>query len=915
MKQESEFNRILGNAIESTDYRLNGRVYVEETDMLKESKGMRPDILLDIEGYPPVIIETSYLRGDADRDAIARLGKQYKKNGDVVRTTISVELEEKYRKIKKLKINNILHYALHQKTPDGNFRFPNTGFMVGTYADISRLVTSTSIPKEELERVGDEVASKVKEAAMKLKDAIPQDRLVKVSNTLYQRSVLNGLQTTAILWLDAFTVQRKLMHYYDISKPSDVPNDCVSSWKKLLKINWKPIFGPAVQVLDEIKSEAPGPVHESLERLLEAADLMDRTKTGMDINIGAELFPKLSSDRKAVAAFYTQAHNAEFLAAMTITEDLTDWSNPSLFENFKICDMACGTGTLLRFAYIQIESYHQMSAGRKKDPAKLHKNAMERGLYGVDVSPIAAHLTSAGLAMRSMNPYSLSNIGWVAVGDMRENKTRKPKKRELDAIKTGSIEYMKADAVADMAYGMFGHSTGTETLDEHFQSVTIKNNAFDVILMNPPYSRTRGGQSAFDISGLTEEERRMCQDKWGELIKGEQCVKTAGMAATYLCMAKKKIKPGGRIGFVLPRTAANAETWKVTRNMIETEFEDITVVVVQSGNAIGKNAISADTKMEEMFLIARMKDEPDGKRSDVRCVTLYEPILRLGVAAEIAKAIKNAPNDGVVKIGTEIGVSIMFKTSNGVSWSSVGVVADSMACIKTGLLNGEIIDVSGNKIGEIPMTKIEDLFEVGPTHDIIGHLDGRDNRGALTFNEVRNESDSLGMYRSLWSVNSKIQTTITTHATHKGTIYREKKAQIMWDRRSNLFISRGVRWTAQKLVAAMTENEVMGGRSWTCLKHNDINVMKAFALWANSIYGMITYWANGSRAQTGRSTLQIKAIKNIQCPDFPKLGKEKLEAAAKEFDILSKETLLITNQAFEDDDRNKINDAVSSTLR
>ncbi len=672
-------------------------------------------------------------------------------------------------------------------------------------------------------------------------------------------------------------------------------------------------------MLDEIRTESPGPVTESLERLLDAVELIDATKTGTDISIGAELFPKLSSDRKEAAAFYTQAHNAEFLSAMTITDNMADWSDPALFDGFRICDLACGTGTLLRFAYAQIEAYHQAFKGRKKpNVEKLHKNAMEHGLYGVDVSPIAAHLTSAGLAMRSTNPYSLSNIGWVSVGDMRDDRKQKIKKRDFGAIKTGSIEYITASAITDMAHGMFGHSTGRESLDEHFSSVKIADGAFDVILMNPPYSRTRGGQSAFDIAGLSEEERKLCQEKWGDLVKEEPCVKTAGMAATYLCIARRKIRPGGMMGFVLPRTAAYADTWKVTRNMIECEFEDITVVATQSGKAIGRNAISADTNMEEMFLVARKKAESDGQRSDVRCVTLYEPILRLGVAIEMAKAVRAAPKDGPVIIGSEIGVSRMFKTLDGAGggapWSSVGVVGDSINDISIKLREGKLIGLDGEVIGTIPITRLDALFDVGPTHHLIGHISGKDDIGAFTFNRVLGDNDSMGRYRSLWSVDSKVQTSMMTHATHKGVRYRDEKADAMWDTRSNLFICRNVRWTSQKLVAAITSNDVMGGPSYTSLGHKDERVKKAFAMWANSIYGMMTYWSIGGRAQTRRSRLQVGALGSLKCPDFSSFGDKRLDAISSEFDRLSEKELAITNQADSDKVRDEINEKVSAMM-
>lgn len=147
----------------------------------------------------------------------------------------------------------------------------------------------------------------------------------------------------------------------------------------------------------------------------------------------------------------------------------------------------------------------------------------------------------------------------------------------------------------------------------------------DVCLLNPPYSRTRGGQSAFDVRGLSDAERRACQTRWADLIRGEPCDKRAGMAATFLCLARRKVRPGGRIGFVLPMTASAADTWAVTRRMVEEDFEDVTAVAVSSGRASGRTAMSADTKMEEMLLVATRRAPGGGgaagRRSGAWCLT------------------------------------------------------------------------------------------------------------------------------------------------------------------------------------------------------------------------------------------------------------------------------------------------------
>jgi len=891
LKQEAEFNSVLGAALEKSNPAWRGCVIVEETGVLAESAGLKPDVLIVHKSSPPISIETSFLAGDADQDALARLGKHYESTMEEIKTSISVELKPAFRKVKRL-TGQRLQYAVHQLLPGGAVRrFPKTGFIEGTHHDLAR-IAQAPVPKEDIEAVANGVAKRVKAAAECLEAEVSKKSLTGISSALYQRSAVTGLRTTAILWLNAMLVQRMLVGgVHGIPKISHVPSECVDAWKKIRGINWRAIFEPAVPILDDVRKMAPGAASGSLAHLEKAVEMIDSAKLGSEINVGAELFPLISDDRKQSAAFYTQPATAEFLAALAMPEDVDSWDQDT-FDRLKIADLACGTGTLLRFGYRQAKIYHERR-GTKKTLEKLHRTAMEKGLYGADVSPIAAHLTSSSLAVASKQPYGKTNVGWVGVGSPNM---------------TGSIEYIGTEAVQDRLFGAAG-TGGSAGGEKASRTVKIEDRAMSVILMNPPYSRTRGGQSAFDIAGLTDKERDACQERWGKLIKGEPCIKTAGMAPTFLCAAHKKLKPGGRAGFVLPRTAAFADTWTKTRDMVETEYKDITAVAVSS--ALGREAMSADTDMEEMVLVATKKARSGGARSPVRCVTLYEPMTRVGEAAEIARAVQNSGDGPIVLGGDEIGVSSVFRTNGGAPWSAVGVVNTTLDRIKNGMLAGVFENADGTEAGRVPMTTIGKLFDVGPTHDRIGHPAGGDPRGAFTFHPVVSDIDAVGMHRSLWKVYAKLHKSMIAKPTHKGTIYRKEKAAEMWDTRSSLFYGKGPRWTTQSLVAAMTESEIMGGNAWVSLRHDDCGVLKAFALWANSIYGMVTYWALGSRTHQGRSMLKVRAIKKVQCPDFDALNTTK---AARQFDRLSKKTLKAAYLAGDDPVRTRINEAVSEML-
>ena len=915
MKHEQEFNHLLARALRSANPAWRTALKVEESRTLSEAAADRVDILITGSDAPPVAVETSYQRGDADADAAARLGFHYRKTMMEIRTAIAVELDEACRRLARIDKRRVFSYAVHQKIPGGTRRFPAAGFLRGTYLDLARIAASSPVPKEDMEKVATDVADLVKASANILRDAIPAGRLEDISRTMYQRSALSGLRTTSLLWLNAMLVQRMLMGgVHNIPPLTANPSDCASAWKGIRAINWRAIFEPAVRVLDGVRDISPGPATNALQLLKKAVEIVEGAMMGSGMSIGAELFPLLAEDRKESAAFYTQAPAAEFLAAMTVKRDAAEWMDAGLFDKFRVVDLSCGTGTLLRYAYRQARLYHEQAGGSAKTLEAFHQKAMERGLCGADVSPIAAHMTSTSLAVMSKRPYDRTNIGWVGVGS---------------GDRTGSIEYLKTSAVSDLLAAGFGISSGQGggaggggspdawSGEAAPMSVVAKDDDASIVIMNPPYSRTRGGQSAFDIAGLSDAERGACQKRRGRLIRDEPCIKTAGMAATFLCMAHRKARAGGRVGFVLPRTAAFAKSWEPTRGMVETCFEDVTVVAVAGGRALGRTALSADTHMEEIFLIATKRDEPGKDHSPVRCVTLHEPLTRVGEAAEVARAVQTGPDAGAIVLGgSEIGVSHIFRTSNGGPWSAVGSSGDALEMVKNGLLAGRVLRPDGSEAGRFETTTVGEMFDVGPTHHLIGHLKDAEAIGAFAFVPVTGKIDAVGMYRSLWAVDRSNQKSLVVGPTHKGSVHDRSKAARMWERRTTLFYQRNMRWTTQSVLSVMTASNVMGGRAWTGLTHRDKRVMKAFALWANSIYGIITYWATGQRTQHGRSTMQIKAMHGTMCPRFDRLGGGSLDKAASAFDGIARAAVPLQAACLAANDavRTTINAAVSDML-
>ncbi len=566
---------------------------------------------------------------------------------------------------------------------------------------------------------------------------------------------------------------------------------------------------------------------------------------------------------------------------------------------------------------------------------------MENGLVGTDVNPIAAHLTSSSLAaIGEGEPYGNTRIGWVDVGGAEG--------------RTGSIEYFERAQVGDLFTTYGGRSTGDEPADK--TTVDVPDGSFRWLLMNPPYSRTRGKQSAFDIAGLTDSERKRCQKRWGLLIGGEPANKKAGMGATYLVLAARKVKPGGRIGFVLPLTAAFAESWAQTRQMIEREFKDIVALTVAAGQALGRDALSADTGMEEMLLVATRRENTVVRpyrrttpAAPICCVTLRKPLARLGEAGEIGRAIIQALSKlrGVghwrpIRAGDdELGIVLVFEAGGeGAPWGPLGATKPDLALAADTLAKGRIDYVVDEPIPlPVPMSTMADLFDVGPTHDLIGHPHGGDGRGAFEFHRIKPHlrpdktvqglsdselalavggADAIGRDRALWGVASKQQKRLLVGPTHKGVspagVGSRKDREKMRAKRSDLFYARNMRWTSQALLAASSVAPLMGGRAWTTLAHSDPRVKRASALWVNSIFGMVVHWTQGQRTHAGRSTTQIDALKQIPVPRLDQLDDAALERATALFQELQTVLLAPACRAHADPTRAAIDQAVVSFL-
>ena len=508
---EESFNGALGSALRRTSVRWSEDprcIRVEETNLLYAQTGLKPDLLINDGVFPPVIIESSFSAPDADQDATKRLGQETLQGRFRIRTVIALHIPDRFRQIQDFAISDaLLHgaplaYAAHQLSErrgqtsivdTSHRRWPKRGFIEGTVFDLASLLPSIGFPRECMEDIADNVARLVNEAASGMEITLTSNQKQEIAHHLHQRSPLKGLRTMMVLWLNALLTQQRLavqgveaIPYVDLVSDT-YPNVLtqMNTWRAINQRNWNSVFEPAIEALRLSSQFNPAETSRMLFKLTNAVLQIETAQLGLHISVGAELFPKLSEDRKQTAAFYTQPATAELLARLTITPDRftpNQWADADLFHKYHLSDLACGTGTLLRAGYRRISILHEQSGGTARSLERIHTQAMEEGLIGTDISPIAAHLTSSSLAALGYGaPYGDTQIGWVDVGGEKGQ--------------TGSLEYFTTQKIVDLFNVGSGKSTGNDNNGEN--SVAVPDASLDWILMNPPLFSYTGWTKCF----------------------------------------------------------------------------------------------------------------------------------------------------------------------------------------------------------------------------------------------------------------------------------------------------------------------------------------------------------------------------------------------------------------------------------
>ena len=931
---ESALNAVIGRALGGKSGRRT--VHVEENGIIQSG---RPDILVHEAGRLPVVIETGFAPGHGvEKDACKRIGARTRR-GDAVRTCMSVvvprDARDKSPDVMRRHLcrANGMRYAIfsldrygrhaarsRHPSPDNEggedvLRYPDEGgWLEGSLADVMLTLQAVSVPVSNVEKC----VSKLYQCSTAIGEGIA---LLDECKRKEMAALLNQPASPQTWQMAALVLSNAMAFYDELASTRHgarlrsidqmrggggviTTETLKAAWRRALGVNRHPVFKTALELLGPIGTR---PTREITGVLVDAVDFIKSQGLSRSPDLYGLALQRMISDRERLATYYTMPESAEMMASIVLPPagDPT-WMDRKSVLSLRVADLACGTGMLLATAYRQMMARYGAGGG---SGSAVHEEFMMDCISGLDVLPLAAHMTVSSLA--GVCPDVIvrdTRIHHMPIGKWGPGRSE---------YRLGSL-----DLIDDRDSTLFESSrqvTGSgETGRTHHG---IADGSLDLIVMNPPFTRSGkrrkgegGGRDAvapFAAFGATYEE----QEAMGRLARkkfaGTCAHGHAGLGSYFVAVCDKKLKPGGTMALILPATIASGESWSRVRALLRDRYD--TTVLSMANERMGRRdgAFSSDTGMLEVMLVARKRRDGDAPASPV-FVTLRDRPLTPVEGAHVGGSIRRLEEIKAIEEGH--GATPLMTGGRKVGHAAAMDVEDTwpLVNVREPALLGAAYAL--RRHGPAMFTTLGRLCRFGPDSQL---LIGAAQKGPFAIRDL-DQSGGLPEYHALWNNDHETQRTMTLAPDKAMDVKKDASdahVRKMWATASHVHVNLDPNYTSQSLLASFVNDRTAGGRAWPALLIDDARIGKAFVMWHNSTLGILSYWVVAGRQQLGRGMTKRSGAARIFVPNLAAAGmSEGTDRLAAEFDRLSDAALSPISDMAGDAVRHRIDRAVALSL-
>jgi hypothetical protein len=814
----------------------------ETIDMTTGSKKY-PDVSTLVEGIKVTIEgrKETYQKDKLMEDAKRRIEEDIADVSIALLYPKEIEEQEATDKLieflKKCKYNGAIFYST-----DGNVKeekFEN--ITIELLAQILKNVTALIISKQKISEYVKEVENKFTNISQILASAnlfYSNNTLLKTITDLLeieQESVSKKqekdlYQMLLFILFDAMLMHESIANINITSQitikglssaSSPLKDFFIDEWKKILKIDYEPVFAVAFQLMTNLPSSPE--IEKTLETLKQLATKVLSSGILRKHDFLGRLYHKilLKTTGRFYATYYTAIPSAILLSGLLFKTYHKGWKFDDLkdLDNFKVIDPACGSGTLLSASYTALMDLYSRSLGPSEFD-KFHEKVIGNCLYGWDVLDYASHLTLTTLAMH--NPRTLvkkSNIYTLPIGV--ENET----------AYLGSLSYLRS-----VLFGKSWIQQGTDAK----RSVKIEEqpHSFDVVIMNPPFTRSTGFNVKFGY--ISDEDRKKLNNELKNIINEFklQGIGQAGLGVLFIYLGHKLLKNNGRMGIVIPRNILTGVSSEKIRRLLMDNYEIKYIISNHDAGDDSKGveswSWSENTDLCEVMLILEKKGNES--KQETTYINLWNKpandIESYLLVAQIIKEYKNLSGylkDGIYKVleiaGSGVGAFYKVKQKE---LEDYGWLAPCLFASPD--LNKLTVEI----VSYLREHKAQTLA------DIADHM-GADRKQIEDYFE---KTSNDNQYPIIWGHDISISTLmIDSKYIGYGNPVKKGADSFFAKNKAKIFISENIHLHNTRLICISTDLEAIATTFWE-IKLKDEKLNPLLLLWFNSTYGAIVYLAN-----------------------------------------------------------------------
>jgi hypothetical protein len=932
-------------------WRYKGVVKSENVDVLRAS-GKKPDILINEPNVSPVTVETEISPAQTvELDAKQRLGEHLAPSGRRILSSLAVRLPVRLRDLSgqplkdEILTASDLDVALFTGESPASFaRWPRNGWVQANVTDLSMLIQSATVPPAVVEEAANKLVEGVSEAAAFLEDmAIAHlGAMQKICEELRQQDSEQTRRMAATILANALVFHESLARgegdLYEVRTLDELrgkrggvnKGDTLEDWKRILRINYWPIFDIARRILEVIPADTSRPL---LERLVTTATELVANHMMRSHDLTGAVFQRLIADRKFLAAYYTNPSSAALLAGLAIDPFTTpsggSWAKGNDVASVRIADFACGTGTLLSAAYRRVSQLHEAFGGNAET---IHPEMMSNSLIGCDVLPAATHLTASMLAgAHPTVKYNGSSIMTVGYGP-----------REGGGVALGSLDLLDPQRAFDI---IAITAKAVESMGEKEKETwsALPHASFDLVIMNPPFTRDTGHEGKkvgvpnpmFAAFSLTEEQQRIMARTMERLLKDTSAHGNAGEASAFLVLADRKVKKGGTLAMVMPLSLMSGEAWEESRQLLRKSYDELILVSIASAGH-DDMSFSADTGMAECLVIG----VKTGQKSDrATFVVLDERPSSMIIGSNVAVQIHRLKEGKIRKLEDRpVGGSLFHSGDDLIGyamdaplpekgpWNVARIRDGALAQVAYQMVSNGLIWLPGvERKNAVPVSivPVSEIGKIGPYHsDINGNTSNGGIRGPFRIEALKTEAAPT--YPVLWSHDAKRERRMEFEADSEGIMRQGKddaedelvnaKADKIWAVSSNCHFNKDFRFNSQSTAMQFTSKKTIGGHAWPSIKLASVGQEEALVLWANSSLGLLLHWWYANKQQAGRGRIVLTALASLPVLDVTQLSKAALMEAVAIFNELKHQELRPMNEIAQDSVRAEIDTRLAAEV-